>query len=448
MYMKSGSDMSSGSQLRGIFNEFLGNDAENGVTSDMTDADIQQAIRMHEGDSLPGFPSPDTFEFLIIPHLKKLMGPAVDCVNSVAACLEQLSNRMVQCVLRRFPKLSEATLSLAASIIQRERENTQLIVEQTMQSETSYLFTNDLDYLAQNGSMLPGADEQENKEEQEKKSGLANRVRQGTDAVVTGSKNAYIAVANQFKEQMKPHHGAQYSQQTVTEIRRRLDAYFALVVRNSRDAVPKTIGHFLVRQVADRLQFEIYSALSKEHVLSELLGEPEHIREERRSLSAQLATLQRASSVLTRDPALASVIFDAEEGVDEEDATGAPAASQGGTQAASKVAGGAAAGEASGIGARAAGLFASATEKMTQGVEQVKQKVAQTAANQAVSQATGGAIKEVPPAATNAALQYAEKNPEKVVAAAKAGSSAASSLFGPSGGGLGPLGRTGGGGAM
>merc|ERR1719282_1411323 len=51
MYMKSGSDMSSGSQLRGIFSEFLGQYVENGI-AELTDADIQQAIRMHEGDSL------------------------------------------------------------------------------------------------------------------------------------------------------------------------------------------------------------------------------------------------------------------------------------------------------------------------------------------------------------------------------------------------------------
>lgn len=47
----------------------------------MTDYDIDSAIRMHEGDSLPGFPSPDTFEYLILPHLKTIQPPVIDCLG-------------------------------------------------------------------------------------------------------------------------------------------------------------------------------------------------------------------------------------------------------------------------------------------------------------------------------------------------------------------------------
>ncbi len=47
----------------------------------MQDHDIDNAIRMHEGDSLPGFPSPDTFEFLILPHLKKIHVPVIECLG-------------------------------------------------------------------------------------------------------------------------------------------------------------------------------------------------------------------------------------------------------------------------------------------------------------------------------------------------------------------------------
>merc|ERR1711920_305663 len=85
-----------------------------------------------------------------------------------------------------------------------------------------------------------------------------------------------------------------YNTPLVQEIRRRLDSYFALVVRNTRDAVPKTIGFFLVRAVEEKLQFEIYSALNKDHVIDALLGEPPHIHEERKSLTTQLHTLQKA----------------------------------------------------------------------------------------------------------------------------------------------------------
>lgn len=91
------------------------------------------------------------------------------------------------------------------------------------------------------------------------------------------------------------------SEQFIQEIRRRLDAYFNLVLRNVRDTVrflpltyelyssgcfvlptsgaicvtqvPKQIGFFLVRQVQDKLQFELYNKLNDEHQFSSLLGE-------------------------------------------------------------------------------------------------------------------------------------------------------------------------------
>merc|ERR1712176_962091 len=64
-------------------------------------------------------------------------------------------------------------------------------------------------------------------------------------------------------------------------------------------------------------QFEIYSALNKEQRIAELLGEPAHIQEERKTLMAQLQTLQKAHAVLTRDPMLASISFEGDDEADE-----------------------------------------------------------------------------------------------------------------------------------
>merc|ERR1719399_955188 len=124
-----GAGISGGSQLRTLFAEFLVEFTEETITARMTDDDIDNAIRMHEGDSLPGFPSPDTFEFLILPHLRKVVMPSVECVNNVAGALDVLSKKLALNVFRRFPKLAEAVLELTADIIQREKESTRVIVE-------------------------------------------------------------------------------------------------------------------------------------------------------------------------------------------------------------------------------------------------------------------------------------------------------------------------------
>lgn len=71
-----------GAQIRSIFNSLLEEFTEAGITGAMTDAEIDEAIRMHEGDSLPGFPSPDTFEYLILPHLRKIQNPVTECLGT------------------------------------------------------------------------------------------------------------------------------------------------------------------------------------------------------------------------------------------------------------------------------------------------------------------------------------------------------------------------------
>merc|ERR1719178_655826 len=132
-------------------NEFLLDHIEQTITQDMSDEDIDRAILMHEGDSLPGFPSPDTFEFLALPHLQKIAIPSVECVHNVSAALDLLAQRMAQAVFRRFPKLAEIALEMTQNIIQREKDNARVIVEQQVQCHIGYLFTNDPLYLTQHG---------------------------------------------------------------------------------------------------------------------------------------------------------------------------------------------------------------------------------------------------------------------------------------------------------
>merc|ERR1719253_296411 len=111
-------------------NEFLEDFMEVSITNEMSDEDIERAVRMHEGDSLPGFPSPDTFEFLALPHLSKIISPSVECVNAVSGALDHMAQRISQVVLRRFPALANVALEMTTNIIQRERDATRHIVEQ------------------------------------------------------------------------------------------------------------------------------------------------------------------------------------------------------------------------------------------------------------------------------------------------------------------------------
>lgn len=75
------------------------------ATQEYTDMMIERAIAMHEGDSIPGFPSVDVFYYLVQPQLEKLREPALDCLNDVYTQLEQLSSQIIDRVFLRFPTL-------------------------------------------------------------------------------------------------------------------------------------------------------------------------------------------------------------------------------------------------------------------------------------------------------------------------------------------------------
>jgi hypothetical protein len=46
---------------------------------------------LHEGDTIPGFPSVDVFIYLIQPQLEKLREPALDLLQDVYSMLEQMA---------------------------------------------------------------------------------------------------------------------------------------------------------------------------------------------------------------------------------------------------------------------------------------------------------------------------------------------------------------------
>ncbi|CRH00325.1 dynamin-like protein, putative [Plasmodium relictum] len=323
-------DIICGLKVRSIFNEFLDDYVGKNVTSELTDNDIDDAICLHEGDSLPGFPSPDTFEFLILPHLKKINAPVLDCLDKVSQTLEILSQKIANRVLNRFPKLSEQVLELSQNILLREKENTQNILENFIEAETNYLFTNDVSYLIEHGSIINATEEDQNENvnqnynQQKQQSNMPNS---NVDNVqnkyfpnmmndqeyITGKAAKFVNSAQKSvmniwnaKEKKK----TRYNSQFIQEIRRRLDCYFNIVLRNVRDSVPKIIGYFLIRKLQEKMQFELYSDLNSEQKLYELLNEPPNVVKEREVLNKQLEILKKANQVLLKDPNITSINLD------------------------------------------------------------------------------------------------------------------------------------------
>lgn len=114
---------------------------------------------MHEGDSIPGFPSVDVFYYLIQPQLEKLREPALELLNDVYSQLEQICSAIIERIFMRFPTIRPIIMDMIIKVLSEERDHAREIVEAIIDSEQNYLFTNDLDYKENRSSIVPPDDQ-------------------------------------------------------------------------------------------------------------------------------------------------------------------------------------------------------------------------------------------------------------------------------------------------
>jgi vacuolar protein sorting-associated protein 1 len=80
-------------------------------------------LTIHEGDSIPGFPSIDAFYFLLKPELEKLRDPISECLTQVFFYLEELSNHVLDYTFQRFPHLIADMTELVTKFLVEVNKN-------------------------------------------------------------------------------------------------------------------------------------------------------------------------------------------------------------------------------------------------------------------------------------------------------------------------------------
>lgn len=257
-----------------LYQEFEGYMA----TQEYNDGHIETAIRMHEGDGLPGFPSVDVFIYLINPQLEKLRDPALELIQDTYQQLEQIAHSIVDKIFQRFPTMIPEIMDIIVRVLSAERDKSREVVEAIIDSEQNYLFTNDQGYR-DNRTEIVSQDQNQ----------MSQQV---------GPNGEIIQQPPQQRQMMQPRGGNAF----VNELRARIDSYFNIVLKSVKDSIPKAIGYFLVRKSQDSLQFELYNQVNSNRQLSSSLGEPPAITERRRALNDVLKTLKSSLKVLQRDP--------------------------------------------------------------------------------------------------------------------------------------------------
>ena len=273
-----------GFKIKILYKKLLEEFTENyKATAGYTDDNINYALTIHEGDSIPGFPSVDAFIYLLRPQLEKLKDPIEECFQEVFQYLDFLSGKIMEKTFTRFPQAINDMTDLVSNYLMEERDKTKYLIDSVVDMEINYLFTNDYDYLNNFTTFIP---------KQKPNQGNSSNDGKGGNNNIDNKPQPPIDAKNIF----------------INEIRNRIEAYFKLIVRNLRDSIPKIMGNYLVKEIEENMQLKLYNKLYNAREMTDLLSEPESVAERRKELNDMIKVMRNAQKILRRDPDLMTVM--------------------------------------------------------------------------------------------------------------------------------------------
>jgi len=240
-------------QIQEIFEGFFSEYTKPGfkVCDEYKDEDIKKAIDFYHGDAIPGFPSFDSFLYLVDPMLKKLNYPIINMLKECTKIIESIGSEMIRLVFGKFIRLQEIIMRIFSEFVKKRSGTTRKILLNLIACEENYIFTND----------------------------------QSMYDVEVDDKVA-LRTAIETKNML------------IYELRVKVNRYFNIVVRNLRDAIPKIIGRFLMQKINERLEFEILNKLNQVNYCLDTLQENQSVTDERKKLKKMFNVLSKAEDLL------------------------------------------------------------------------------------------------------------------------------------------------------
>lgn len=113
------------------------------------------------------------------------------------------------------------------------------------------------------------------------------------------------------KERKKMNQG-KIKDPLVFELRKRIDSYYKLVVRNLRDLVPRQIFNFLISKCMKQLEFEAFQFTSDVNRLKDWLNEPSEIKKRRQECIHAIKVFEESEKRIRMDPDIAKLIRNTE----------------------------------------------------------------------------------------------------------------------------------------
>lgn len=111
------------------------------------DSEIEKIVGMYSGNTLPGFVSIDCFIALLSPLLDKLRKPALDLLEKVYAILKIVGSSIINDIFKKSQYLKEVVQRLFNEVLEECREKSEDMINKFMDCETRVIFTKDPEYI-------------------------------------------------------------------------------------------------------------------------------------------------------------------------------------------------------------------------------------------------------------------------------------------------------------
>eukprot|EP01134_Creolimax_fragrantissima_P003999 CFRG3999T1 len=292
--------------------------AEMGISlcDDLTDADIEMAMSNASGLKKALFVPEACFETLARRQIKRLLGPALGCVDLV---YEEMKRMLQQCSTartERFEILWNEITSTVVSMLEERLSITRHAIADIVNIEVAYINTSHPDFIGgQRAIEAMHRAECEAEKCKENADGI-NRNEQSSTSINMDFSRLRIMGAtsntqhrthsmqdltNGYENDMLDDDSMEDLQDPPSDIaliKILVESYFDVVRVKVIDSVPKTIMYLMVNHVVEQLQSSLIYRLFRSEDVDRLLNENADIAKERKDTKMLVEGLQRAQSIL------------------------------------------------------------------------------------------------------------------------------------------------------
>uniref|UniRef100_A0A668AZJ0 Dynamin-1-like protein n=1 Tax=Myripristis murdjan TaxID=586833 RepID=A0A668AZJ0_9TELE len=305
------SELCGGARICYIFHETFGRTLQSiDPLGGLTELDILTAIRNATGPRPALFVPEVSFELLVKRQIKRLEEPSLRCVELVHEELQRIiqhcSSHSTQELLR-FPKLHDSIVEVVTGLLRKRLPITNEMVHNLVAIELAYINTKHPDFTdaaqvsasvnsQQVGGpyLLAAVTFKEWKRWKNEKAAEEKAPAASFGSPSKGQAINLLDTAVPISRKLSAR-----EQRDCEVIQRLIKCYFLIVRKSIQDSVPKTVMHFLVNFVKERLQSELVGQLYKQPLLQELLIESQDTAQQRTEVAQMLEALQKANNIIS-----------------------------------------------------------------------------------------------------------------------------------------------------